>query len=61
MAELNQEVKKVLKAAWTKESVFTEEEKQRVRNRIGTFAVRTRKKTMFQNFFLQLPLPGLSY
>lgn len=61
MAELNQEVKKVLKAAWTKESVFTEEEKQRVRNRIGTSAVRTRKKTMFQNFFLQLQLPGLSY
>lgn len=44
MADLNQEVKKVLKAAWTKESVFTEEEKQRVRNRIGTSAVKDRKK-----------------
>ncbi|MCS0674023.1 hypothetical protein [Cytobacillus firmus] len=44
MAELNQDVKKVLNAAWTKDSVFTEEEKQRVRNRIGTSAIKGRKK-----------------
>ncbi|WP_436376640.1 hypothetical protein [Cytobacillus sp. BC1816] len=44
MADLNQDVKKVLNAAWTKDSVFTEEEKQRVRNRIGTSAVKGRKK-----------------
>ncbi|MGA5688555.1 hypothetical protein [Cytobacillus pseudoceanisediminis] len=43
MAELNQDVKKVLNAAWTKDSVFTEGEKQRVRNRIGTSAIKGRK------------------
>ncbi|WP_370222621.1 hypothetical protein [Cytobacillus sp.] len=44
MADLNQEVKKELNAAWTKDSVFTEEEKQRVRNRIATSAAKGRKK-----------------
>ncbi|MBX9973988.1 hypothetical protein [Cytobacillus firmus] len=44
MADLNHEVKKVLNAAWTKDSVFTEDEKQIVRNRIGTSAVKGRKK-----------------
>ncbi|MEK3854493.1 hypothetical protein [Cytobacillus sp. FSL H8-0458] len=44
MADLNHEVKKAVNAAWTKDSVFTDEEKQRVINRIGTSALKGRKK-----------------
>lgn len=44
MADLNHEVKKAVNAAWTKDSVFTEQEKQGVRNRISTSAVKGRKK-----------------
>lgn len=44
MADLNHEVKKAVNVAWTKESVFTEQEKQIVRNRIGSSADKGRKK-----------------
>jgi hypothetical protein len=50
MGELNHEVKKAVNAEWTKDSVFTEQEKQRVRNRIGSPAVKGRKKDYVPKF-----------
>ncbi|MBT2689700.1 hypothetical protein J7I93_16045 [Bacillus sp. ISL-47] len=44
MADLKQELKQAMNDSWPEESVFTEEEKQRIRNRIGSRAVKSKKK-----------------
>jgi hypothetical protein len=43
MAELKQEVKQTINASWPEEAIFTEEEKQRVRSRIGSYAIKSKK------------------